>query len=336
MLQSISMNKHVYNNLALNVLRQYDIDSKSLTFIRHNENLIMKVVSEDSEGYVLRMHQSRDGFTALAKPSVESTQSEMVLIDAICRYADIPLQRPLKTKDGNWIAMYCDQATGCQHHATMLTWLDGQTLNTMDAMDATMAFKCGQMVAKLHDFAQCWTSPLGFQRIMYDHDHQDYVSRRLRSAIDQGLMSRAQYKTIIDGAETIKAYMRELDDKDDAKGIIHADMSIGNIIYHKGQGAPIDFGLSGFGYFYYDIGAFAGGLKADLRQHALLGYRSIRPFIEKDMKYLEAFFVQSILFCMGLFVDDPTWAAWFKRRTQPICDDYIIPLIEGKPFFDRI
>ncbi len=326
--------------LARDVLKQYSISDPRLTHIRHNENYTCKVTDGiTSEEYVLRLHTPIEGFSQkTTQHTYYNLYSELTFIKAIGENTDIPMQKPVINKNDSFISEIIDPYSNKIIYATILTWIKGETMSYENPNWKQQAYQIGFMIAKLHDFSSNWDEGRTLERHKYDTSKVISAIASIEEAVDLGLMDADHYRIIQNGATKIFELMGELDKRTVcSKGLIHADLSRTNLIVHEDTVSPIDFGLCGHGYFYMDLGGIFADANSILVRKALLeGYRSIRKLPESDMKYIEAFFVLGILLCMDTHLHNPKMKEWYLRRTEPICRDYIIPMISDERFYEII
>ncbi|WP_152392827.1 phosphotransferase family protein [Paenibacillus guangzhouensis] len=84
----------------------------------------------------------------------------------------------------------------------------------------------------------------------------------------------------------VKKFMRELDSQEGAWGLIHADIQRGNIVItESGEPCFIDFCLSGFGYYLFDIGSASTKFEGKKRDIFLKGYTSKAPVSKDHLRY---------------------------------------------------
>ncbi len=131
--------------------------------------------------------------------------------------------------------------------------------------------------------------------------------------------------------------MGELNDRPGSFGLVHADLAVANLIVHGETVTPIDFAMSGYGYFMQDLGdlsASFGPLR--IRRAMLAGYGTVRGLVDSELKYVEAFFVSSILYFMAIHLYSRDRHEWFRRRVPVICEKYIGPLLRDQRFYEDI
>ena len=326
----------IWESLAHHALQHYALLSPQIEFIRHNENITCKATDRDGHQYVLRIHLPVEGFSlATAQHSFTALNGEMEIIKAIGENTDIPMQRPVANSNGWFVTQLENQ--GQIVYATLLTWVQGKPLDHRDPNWKDQARATGIMTAKLHNFAASW-NPGNLERHSYDRAKLDAAIAVLGQGVGMDLFGQEQIEVIRQGGVRIGALMTELDQRREVTwGLVHADLNKGNLIVCKDSVSPIDFCLCGFGYFYMDL----GGISADfgpltVRRAFLEGYRTLREIPLGDIRYIEGFFVMSILLFMATHLHNPQVHQWFQRRIKPICSQYILPLIDGQSFYAEI
>ncbi len=320
-------------------IKQYNVKKPVIEFIRHNENLTCKIIDNVTKrAYVLRIHKPIDGFSLnTVQHSYENLVFELNFIKEIKKQTNINLQEAVKNKEGHLISKIIDSVTSKIIYVTMLSWIDGKTMSHEDINWEEEAYLTGVMTAKLHQFSVNWKYSQKENRHRYNQEKVRKTVMRIKEAVNLKLINNKQYHMIEQGANRIIELMLELDRKPNTKGYIHADLQKSNLIVQNHQILPIDFGLSGYGYYYMDL----GGLSADftplaIRKALLAGYRLIRNLPEADMKYIEGFFIYTILLAMETHLHNPKFKEWYLRRTEAICNDYISPFLNQISFYERI
>ena len=120
--------------IANEALKQYDIQSPHLEFIRHNENLTYSVTDGISGiRFLLRVHMPVEWFSRIAiQHTFSALQAEMRLLEAIREGTDIAVQKPVPTRSGEFICRLTNKFGQDPLYATMLTWIDGHPMDRKD------------------------------------------------------------------------------------------------------------------------------------------------------------------------------------------------------------
>jgi thiamine kinase-like enzyme len=126
--------------------------------------------------------------------------------------------------------------------------------------------------------------------------------------------------------------MHELDKLPCSKGIVHSDLSKSNLIVFENKIIPIDFCLSGYSYFYMDLGSlFSHFDKNEQRTAIKKGYLSLMN-IEFNNRYTEAFFIYQIILFISTHLNSISNTDWFPEALKRWCNNYFNPFATNKPF----
>lgn len=322
------------DKLLNEIIKLYDFKSPQFDFIRHNENITYKV-TDDNTSYELRIHKPIEGFSlGIYQKDIDTTrclESEMLLIDYACQHMDAPMQNPLANKAGEFVSIFSDGTP-----VTILKWVPGYTIDNT-AMTTEIGESIGIMIAKLHScFAQlniasdnivrCEIFNRRISRYTYNQKLLDLVKQEIFKAVEKKQI-RKDYALIMEETlHIVKNRMDELSDLQNMYGIVHADLSPSNLVLSDGQIVPIDFSLSGFGFYYMDIGMV-------LSQYNDFGIRnSIKSGYEKVIgkqvlvRYIESFFALGVLLYIACQHDRVCTQNWFGGAIDRWCNTIFTPL----------
>ena len=185
--------------------------------------------------------------------------SELTWLDALAHETTVSVQTPQRSLDGKMIVVGEHIGVSEPYPVTVLSWLEGQIL-TQDQRSPHHFYRLGQLVAKLHHHAQHWTPAFELDRPLYDS------SSVLRTDNIFG-EEAVTYKQL---PEDVQEYLRRLHEQlqeveqllgkgPDQFGLIHSDLSFGNVLFTDDAVLPIDFDDCGFGYYLYDLAVILAG-----------------------------------------------------------------------------
>lgn len=321
-------------------LERYDFKNPKLEFIRHNENITYKVLDELNT-YVLRVHKPIEGFSLgihqRDQEIFKYIESEMQLIDYAKRCMNTPIQKPVKNKMGEFVSVLQDGTC-----VTVLEWVQGDTINNIP-MTETIGKTIGTMIAELH---KCFNElennednrPVknvlnhDIKRYMYDQKMLDVIEVELSLIVRDGLMEKDKVDIMKDAVRVIKGIMDELDEMQNMSGIVHADLSPSNLIFSNEKIVPIDFSLSGYGFYYMDIGLIVSQYKDNnIKRSIVSGYEETMQK-EIPLRYIEAFIALGVILFIVCQYDKVRTQDWFDGAVKRWCETIFNPLINGKSF----
>ncbi len=275
-----------YNDLINEALEFYDFTEPKAEFIRHNENITYSVV-DGTKKYLLRIHAEAEGldFSFFRGDFNRKVliKSEVDLLNELSKAKDITVQSPVVNKNGEYLSCLKDG-----NIATVLTWLEGETLVSVD-MTKELAFKIGEMVAKLHNSFYTLSH---FNRCAYDETFIDKFTAEARAAKEQCHIKEEHYIEI----ERVLIRLKEilLKEKDNFV-IVHSDFSKSNMIYSEGLVSPIDFSMCGYGVREQDIGDLLCVIEEnEIVEELIKGYDSNGKF-KINREYMDIFKASSII-----------------------------------------
>ena len=189
--------------------------------------------------------------------------------------------------------------------------------------------RLGAAMALLHHQADGWTPPPEFVRIRWDHETffgDVMVYGGISAAGCWALLPaevRARFEAVAERMADIMARVGDV-------GLIHADLHLGNAVFHRGGVKLIDFDDCGTGPRLYDLAVALWELRDDpdypaFRDALLAGYRAHR---EIDVTHLDDFIaVRQVAFDLwytGIAQVNPAFAARLDvvhRWSLPMLDE---------------
>lgn len=209
--------------------------------IRDGENQVYELQCARQGQLALRVH--RDGYH-----DDRELRSEAEWLSALAG-AGHPVPATLRTADGDLVALAGDPVKRC----TVLRWLPGVPLTETDP-SLTLPV-VGRLLAGLHEHAASWTPPTGFTRAKWDAEALCGEGARWghwskATSWEPGLARLLEEATAV----TI-ARLKRLGQTSEVFGLIHADLTPSNGLWHGGVAHAIDFDDCGDGWLCYDIAA---------------------------------------------------------------------------------
>lgn len=320
--------------IAKELLTSYSISTPIIQFIRHNENITFKITDGmNNKNYLLRIHKPSTGGLFGLQHTLEGIQSEIKILQELNHKGLLPAQKPVSNKQGEYITK-CNLSYFNQPcYATMLKWIDGCTLTLREDNIKEITFALGQNLALFHSSLKGFKPSKDFIRPIYDINRIDQAIDELKYCVEVNLFSLEHYNVIKRVLLLVKDQMNEINKRENAFGIIHADFQPGNIVVNNGNPLLIDLGFCGFGYYYFDLGSAATIFPSELRQTFLQGYSSKSSFSFNALKYIEGQIFMDTFISYVLFMRDNERNEWIKHSALKICDTLCKDFLEGKEVF---
>jgi Ser/Thr protein kinase RdoA (MazF antagonist) len=285
--------------LGREALKQFGVEPHRLTPLVHAENTTFKVEGDLGQ-FCLRI--CRPGYQSIA-----NVESEIVYLAALSKHGFCvpnPFQERLVLAGSPDVP----EARKC----VLFHWLDGEFPDGDFSEDQIRLL--GQTMAELHQFAEHWVPPPGFER----QNLNDSLFQEMPFRASSVAMSHEDRATLIDGAEECRDLIRSLPSDTSMMGLIHSDLHRNNVLYRDGQIQIIDFDDIGFGYWAMDIAAatttLLGTDEGLAKIQALLrAYEDIRPLPPETRELLPNFYrMRLVRFCQWLLerTDNPQIMSW--------------------------
>ena len=290
--------------IASEALAHYDVGRCRPVFLGHGQNVTFRV---DAQGgrrrFLLRMHRPARRDRPDVRRRSSAITSELAWLDAIDADTDIVVQRPLRNRFGDTVTEVATLHGPI--HFTLLCWVDGKTVKPGE-YDGRQARSIGKLTALLHEHADAWQLPEGFDRPRYDGEKLLRALDALGPAARDEIIAPSDLAMLEDVGDRVARTMDDLGESADVWGLIHADLYPDNIVFCDGAACPLDFDRCGFGHRLFDMGWTIFWIPREHRSAFLDGYREIRSF-DAGAEELEAFYLAAQIDSI------PYWAARDRR-----------------------
>lgn len=271
--------------LAQAALRAYGLDDARLEPIRLINNAVFSVRPRKGEArLVLRIH--RPGYRTF-----DQVRSELEFLKYMGEQLDgshVEAPRPVATADGELVfrvpvAATSPDATRC---CDLLTFVDGRVLRHGSGLGQRSVRLLGEGLARVHDAADAFNPPAGFDLPRWDADAMFSETSSFRPGPMEEFLAAPALALFGEVAERTRTIFEELDAAPGQRGIVHHDYILINCLFtrktHGWTLGILDFDDIGLGYFLYDLAPMLGnlfdylGAYRTLRRAFLDGYRRVR------------------------------------------------------------
>ena len=289
--------------LVQEALQHYGIMKKKISFIRHNENITCKVVS-DSNAYVLRIHSPMEGFSLKlyeTVPAVDLMRGEVELLLYLSKRASFPVQIPVQNKCGEYISVLAG-GIPCE----LLRWIAGKPLDKDSANP--YAGSLGALAAELHKAAEGFAGV----RLSYSHDLVNRMRTEFDLACEKAHISKEHTTVCHAVLDEVNHIMTTLDRIPGSRSLIHADLGFGNVIQTPAGLSPIDFSLSGYGYKAQECGMLAANYINVQEQERIRERYERAGGIAIERHHMRSFLAFSVLLFIAAQHNRFWQEKWFK------------------------
>ena len=303
--------------LIKQALRKFQVPGNQVEFIRHNENLTVKVEGK----YLLRVHKPAASFQTIhpyANIDVRKMREEELAFLRHLRQNGMGVQDPVPDADGGFVA---EVDNGI--YATMLRWIPGRTIGK-EELNPQMCQAIGEMTARIRKAAGGFHAENALQ-----YDAELCETLKTRFAEDGCGLEEKTRQLLLRTCDCIGERVAGRRDFMTA----HADLSLSNILITEQGLVPIDFSLFGCAHPMMDIaGLFACVNGVENRRAIAKGYASLGYGI--DFPILDAYFAFSVLLYVVLHIrlcGEESFQKNLDRWSRHIFQ----PLAEGKPLISE-
>ncbi len=279
--------------LALQALPQWGLSCKSLSLIKHRENAVYKLLTQDDELYAVRVHRS--GYHSDAALS-----SEFVWMEAL-EGSGMHVPQVLRCANGSRFAVVEHSDIPEPRQIDVLQWISGEQLGSVEDGLGDNADHIEQMysivgakMAHLHTHSSQWTPPEGFTRHAWDQAGLVGDDPLWGRFWELGSLTTEQRSLLITARATVAAELAVMDAGPSNYGMIHADFVPENLLVNDDSIRVIDFDDAGMGWYLFDLATALFFIQDDpnyeLAKSALIAaYEVERPVADVGLAALPLF-----------------------------------------------
>jgi len=299
--------------LLQQVLQRYGLAGANAHPLRSYNNQIYRIESADHQHFSLRIC----GFPNMKRRSMED---EMVWLDFVAQHNPRLAPRPIANDRGELVTT-CYTPEG-ERLSCLFAWVEGTELPS-EAPPAHI-HKIGQSVAALHNIAKKFPFPDAKSDFRSDYrydqalllSHRDWIDKRRNAIGNENVL------LLNHAIDYVLAAMEHIGTTPAHYGMIHADLSFGNILAHDSEIYIIDFEQLGRGHFLYDFAVLWNTLGEDpadftLRwQSFVAGYQEVGELPFRQAVELQPFIVATQLNFLDWFYNSMTPAVQANFETR--------------------
>ncbi|MHA7581041.1 phosphotransferase enzyme family protein [Paenibacillus vandeheii] len=360
--------------MAIEIISHYSIEKPSVSFIRHNENLTYQVVDDvTGQKYLLRIHKAAFASMTGIQHTRPALEAEMNLLHELRATSPLRVQTPVSNTSGEWVTVWLDEA-GEEICCTVLEWIEGRDIKQGERLTTAQIHDLGVQLQTLHQYGRrpkeapkpqvgSQKSESGQQvndrgmhvdkaiipeiytdssalnqtgvRPAYGSIKENLVMlEQLEEGVRRGIFTPEDFDLIRETFENINRQLETYPHTAETWGVIHADITRGNLLVTDQGISMIDFCLYGYGYYLFDAGGAALIFNREERDIFLSGYtEQAEPLTKRDIRLMEGFM---LIFTFGYFafqMENESRYEWMKERMPLICSKFCRPYVHNESIF---
>lgn len=255
------------------------------TLICRSENATFKVKTA-TEQFALRIHRP-DYHNAL---NIQSELEWLAALEAQGFVTPAPIADAQGTK-----VQHIRVSDDDLRFAVLFRWIEGD-MPTTD-IDPEQFEPLGEIMARLHLHSIEWQRPEWFKRLEWDHASMLSAEGHWGHWQKVPGLSPQDIETVQHVVDNIATHVHDYGKEAETYGLIHADLRLTNLLFHKGETRVIDFDDCGEGWFMHDIAAAMSFYEhyehmGQWLNSLLQGYQKVRPLPQRDLNMLPIMVMQ--------------------------------------------
>ncbi|WP_405154933.1 phosphotransferase enzyme family protein [Paenibacillus sp. FSL K6-0108] len=326
--------------MATEIISHYSIVKPSVSFIRHNENLTYQVVDESTgQKYLLRIHKAAFASMTGIQHTRPALEAEMNLLHELRATSPLRVQTPVRNTSEEWVSVLLDE-TGEEICCTVLEWIEGRDIKQGERLTTAEIHDSGVQLQILHQYGRRPEGPPKPQaqegvRPAYGSIKENLVMlEQLEEGVRRGIFTPEDFDLIRETFKNINGQLETYPRTAETWGVIHGDITRGNLLVTDQGISMIDFCLYGYGYYLFDAGGAALIFNREERDVFLSGYTEhTGPLTKRDIRLMEGFM---LIFTFGYFafqMENESRYEWMRERMPLICSKFCKPYLQNESIF---
>lgn len=232
-------------HLAYQVLQNYDLEVRQISFLTMATNTLFKVVTTSGEKLALRFYSDMDS-------TLEENRSEMFWLQALSHHTSLKVLQPVTRKDGEIMNITHAPGTPAGKRCALFRWIPGRPL--AEQITPVYYRQLGEMMARLHRHAESLSLPAEVQPKRWDKVFYYPDEKAIYHLPQYRALFSDDRITLMDTAvRQLDAFLPTLYQRGEPPILIHGDLHPWNVHVYRGQLFLLDFEDLLLGYPVQDI-----------------------------------------------------------------------------------
>jgi Ser/Thr protein kinase RdoA (MazF antagonist) len=318
-----------YEQLAVAVLRAFDLTAAEVHFLGHNSGTAYRVENAEAGRLLLKVHSPQGDSEGLPAAAI---RGGLQWLAAMAEVTDLPVQTPLSDPSGALLPFvtFRDLSLPC----SVQRWLDGQQV---EALSTDQARAVGYLLGRWHEFSQSHAMDAD-EAVRYDSPYLAHALDDLRVLATTGAITDDSWYTIEEAVVLARSQVDAIGTSPGVFGVVHGDLNPDNIIVaDDGSVRFIDLAQLALAPYLWDIGVALYQYSyqdASVRRAIVSAYREARPGLNLPPLTLEAFVCATALTNLAFqcSIPEQRTSRLFHTNVQKFATGYCRDLISGVPF----
>jgi Ser/Thr protein kinase RdoA (MazF antagonist) len=313
--------------LAQRSLAAWGEAGASVDLIKYRENAVFRVVTENGQKSVLRIHRPN-------YRSNDHIRSEVAWMRSLAE-SDVPTPDVLPTTSGDVLTVLGSDELDQPRQCDRIAWVEGEPLGSLEhgvdleerALRQTYEV-VGDLAARLNEHASSWTKPASFVRPSWDIAALIGPNPTFGRFWELDVLTHEQREILLRAKETVHDRLVGLGPPSQ---LIHGDLIPDNVLTDSMHLRIIDFDDCGWSWCAFELATsvfpllVSGGFETGLAAY-LSGYRRRRVFPDHELALLPELLVARALSYLGWPVGRPEIHS--QRQLAPLFAAVITDLAE--------
>lgn len=290
--------------LATRALERWGLEGASVDLLKHRENTVFKISTEEGDRYVMRVH--RDDYHSDA-----ALLSELRWLEAL-RGAGVATTEAVRCLDDAWFARVRTPGLPGGRQVDLLAWVPGKAIGSIEegvslgeTEMVTVYRQAGEQAARIHNVGESWPRPEGFERLRWDEQGFYGENGSVCGCYRHLASLTGAQRALLDRARDVcDVALGQFGKGPDRYGLVHGDFLPENLFWDGTTVRLIDWDDTGYGWHIYDFATamipHLGKPGFDVALGAMVdGYRGQRELPDEHLAMLPVLVMARALSYVG-------------------------------------